>query len=180
MFFRGKIAGNFTFRSNRSSFICGNTSLKSKILSFDSFKNDKISFSPFPQVKFFSYSRSLLDFSNNFGLNWKIHKRLVSPLFLHKISLIENTPLISKTFFSSLPLGVQNPNSINVALNALHDNPGAKKKKRRVGRGPGSTKGKTAGRGMGGQNKRSGGGVRPGFESILISFRLSKFFYFYY
>lgn len=41
---------------------------------------------------------------------------------------------------------------------------GAKKKGRRVGRGPGSTKGKTSGRGQKGQNARSGGGVHPRFE----------------
>lgn len=37
-------------------------------------------------------------------------------------------------------------------------------KRKRVGRGDGSGRGKTAGRGMDGQNSRSGGGVRPGFE----------------
>jgi large subunit ribosomal protein L15 len=36
--------------------------------------------------------------------------------------------------------------------------------RKRVGRGIGSGKGKTAGRGTKGQNARSGGGVRPGFE----------------
>jgi len=35
---------------------------------------------------------------------------------------------------------------------------------KRVGRGIGSGTGKTAGRGTKGQNSRSGGGVRPGFE----------------
>ena len=34
----------------------------------------------------------------------------------------------------------------------------------RKGRGPGSGNGKTAGRGHKGQNARSGGGVRPGFD----------------
>ncbi|HBG81337.1 TPA: 50S ribosomal protein L15 [candidate division CPR2 bacterium] len=38
------------------------------------------------------------------------------------------------------------------------------KKSKRVGRGIGSGKGKTAGRGTKGQNSRTGGGVRPGFE----------------
>lgn len=41
---------------------------------------------------------------------------------------------------------------------------GAYKGKKRVGRGTGSGHGKTAGRGTKGQNARSGGGVRPGFE----------------
>ena len=41
-------------------------------------------------------------------------------------------------------------------LNELHDNAGAAKKKKRVARGPGSGKGKTAGRGIKGQKSRSG------------------------
>ena len=41
---------------------------------------------------------------------------------------------------------------------------GSKKKRFRVGRGHGSGNGKTAGKGHKGQNARSGGGVRPGFE----------------
>ncbi len=39
-----------------------------------------------------------------------------------------------------------------------------RKSKKRVGRGTGSGLGKTAGKGSKGQNARSGGGVRPGFE----------------
>ena len=39
-----------------------------------------------------------------------------------------------------------------------------RKTRRRVGRGSGSGLGKTAGRGNKGQNSRSGGGARPGFE----------------
>jgi large subunit ribosomal protein L15 len=38
------------------------------------------------------------------------------------------------------------------------------KNKKRIGRGIGSGKGKTSGRGTKGQNSRTGGGVRPGFE----------------
>ncbi|WP_333830310.1 50S ribosomal protein L15 [Pararhodobacter sp.] len=41
-------------------------------------------------------------------------------------------------------------------LNELHDNPGSSKTKKRVARGPGSGKGKTAGRGIKGQKSRSG------------------------
>jgi large subunit ribosomal protein L15 len=41
---------------------------------------------------------------------------------------------------------------------------GAIKNKRRVGRGLGSGRGTTAGKGNKGQNSRSGGGTRPGFE----------------
>ena len=49
-------------------------------------------------------------------------------------------------------------------LHELSPSNGSKKKSFRVGRGHGSGNGKTAGRGQKGQNARSGGGVRPGFE----------------
>jgi large subunit ribosomal protein L15 len=49
-------------------------------------------------------------------------------------------------------------------LSELSPAPGAKHKKKRVGRGPGSGWGKTAARGSKGQNSRAGGGVRAGFE----------------
>ena len=49
-------------------------------------------------------------------------------------------------------------------LNSVKPNPYATKARKRVGRGPGSGTGKTAGRGENGQNSRSGGGVRIGFE----------------
>jgi large subunit ribosomal protein L15 len=48
-------------------------------------------------------------------------------------------------------------------LNELRDAPGATKKAKRVGRGPGSGKGKTAGRGIKGQKSRSGVAIK-GFE----------------
>ncbi len=49
-------------------------------------------------------------------------------------------------------------------LHELKPAPGSKREKRRVGRGQASGLGKTSGRGHGGQNSRSGGGVRIGFE----------------
>ena len=49
-------------------------------------------------------------------------------------------------------------------LNQLRDNPGANKDKTRVGRGIGSGKGKTSGRGVKGQKARKSGNVRAGFE----------------
>ena len=49
-------------------------------------------------------------------------------------------------------------------LNELRPADGSTKKAFRVGRGHGSGNGKTAGKGHKGQNARSGGGVRPGFE----------------
>ena len=51
-----------------------------------------------------------------------------------------------------------------LTLDDLRPSKGANTAKRRVGRGHGSGRGKTAGRGTKGQNARSGGGVRPGFE----------------
>ena len=51
----------------------------------------------------------------------------------------------------------------DVKLNELRDNPGASKKRKRVGRGPGSGTGKTAGRGAKGQKSRSGVAL-AGFE----------------
>ncbi len=49
-------------------------------------------------------------------------------------------------------------------LHELKAAEGANKASKRVGRGTGSGLGKTSGRGQNGQNSRSGGGVRPGFE----------------
>ncbi len=49
-------------------------------------------------------------------------------------------------------------------LNELKPVAGARHAKKRLGRGIGSGLGKTAGKGTKGQNARSGGGVRPGFE----------------
>ena len=49
-------------------------------------------------------------------------------------------------------------------LHELKPNENAFKTRKRVGRGPGSGLGKTSGKGHKGQNARSGGGVRPGFE----------------
>ena len=49
-------------------------------------------------------------------------------------------------------------------LHELKPPAGARKPRRRVGRGEGSGLGKTSGKGHKGQRSRSGGGVRPGFE----------------
>ena len=49
-------------------------------------------------------------------------------------------------------------------LSTLYPSDGATKRRKRLGCGPGSGKGKTCGKGHKGQNSRSGGGVRPGFE----------------
>ena len=53
-------------------------------------------------------------------------------------------------------------------LNQLKPVEGARHSRKRKGQGIGSGLGKTAGRGQKGQNSRSGGGVRPGFEGGQI------------
>ena len=53
-------------------------------------------------------------------------------------------------------------------LHELSPAEGSAKKSFRTGRGPASGNGKTAGKGHKGQNARSGGGVRPGFEGGQI------------
>ena len=53
-------------------------------------------------------------------------------------------------------------------LHELSPAQGSVKAAFRVGRGPGSGNGKTSGKGHKGQNARSGGGVRPGFEGGQI------------
>ena len=49
-------------------------------------------------------------------------------------------------------------------IHDLKNADGARTSKKRLGRGIGSGIGKTSGKGHKGQNARSGGGVRPGFE----------------
>ena len=62
-------------------------------------------------------------------------------------------------------------------LNELSPAAGSTKNRHRIGRGVGSGKGKTGGRGVKGQKSRSGGSVRPGFEGgqMPLKQRLPKF-----
>ena len=62
-------------------------------------------------------------------------------------------------------------------LNDLQGAGGAKRARRRVGRGAGSGRGKTSSRGQKGQKARSGGGVRPWFEGgqLPLQMRIPKF-----
>jgi large subunit ribosomal protein L15 len=62
-------------------------------------------------------------------------------------------------------------------LNGISPAPGSRKRKRRVGRGPGSGWGKTSARGQKGQRARAGGGVRAGFEGgqLPLQMRVPKF-----
>jgi large subunit ribosomal protein L15 len=61
-------------------------------------------------------------------------------------------------------------------LHELKPNPGAKHRKRRLGRGESSGLGKTSGKGHKGQKARSGASIRPGFEGgqMPIARRLPK------
>ena len=61
-------------------------------------------------------------------------------------------------------------------LHSLENPPGARKQRKRIGRGTGSTLGKTSGRGQKGQNSRSGAKRRIGFEGgqMPIHRRLPK------
>ena len=61
-------------------------------------------------------------------------------------------------------------------LNELRFTNGSSKNRKRVGRGTSSGHGKTSGRGQKGQNSRSGGGVRIGFEGGQnpLVFRIAK------
>jgi large subunit ribosomal protein L15 len=51
-----------------------------------------------------------------------------------------------------------------VTLSTLRPAPGARKTSKRLGRGPGSGKGKTSGKGHKGHKARQAGGTNPGFE----------------
>lgn len=61
-------------------------------------------------------------------------------------------------------------------LHDLRPAEGSTQKRKRVGRGTGSGKGKTSGRGQKGENARTGGPVRPGFEGgqLPLTKRLPK------
>jgi large subunit ribosomal protein L15 len=61
-------------------------------------------------------------------------------------------------------------------MHELNPTPNSKKVGKRLGRGTSSGHGKTSGKGQKGQNSRSGGGVRPGFEGgqMPLIFRLPK------
>ena len=65
---------------------------------------------------------------------------------------------------------------MGTTLHTLAPNPGATRKKKRVGRGRGSHRGKTSTRGMKGWHARSGNGIRSGFEGgqMPMQMRLPK------
>src|SRR5215204_7057892 len=62
-------------------------------------------------------------------------------------------------------------------LSNLHPSEGSTKKRKRIGRGPGSGHGKTSGKGHKGRGARSGGNTPPGYEGgqMPLSRRLPKY-----
>ncbi|KAL7466215.1 hypothetical protein ACHAXS_006517 [Conticribra weissflogii] len=93
--------------------------------------------------------------------------------------IVHHAPIVQP--FSSLPPShlLTSPPSEPITvltLSNLTDNPGATHKSRRIGRGIGSSKGKTSGRGHKGQKSRAGRGVHPTFEGGQTKFykRLPK------
>ncbi len=65
-----------------------------------------------------------------------------------------------------MPENIEIPESApeDIRLDKLAPRPGAKRPRKRVGRGIGSGTGKTSGRGQKGLGSRAGGGVRPGYQ----------------
>jgi len=70
----------------------------------------------------------------------------------------------NNTFNNIMSRSIISTNASSISLNNLRDNPGANKKKVRVGRGIGSGRGKTSTRGHGGQSARAGHNIPRGFE----------------
>ncbi|CAM9540801.1 unnamed protein product [Chrysoparadoxa australica] len=81
-----------------------------------------------------------------------------------------------KRWLSSSAPQVLTRSHVPLALNNLAPNPGAHRQRKRVGRGVGSGRGKTCGRGHKGTKSRSGGSVKLGFEGGATPFwrRLPK------
>lgn len=62
----------------------------------------------------------------------------------------------------------------DIRLESLRPNPGARHRRKRLGRGPGSGHGKTCGRGTKGAGARSGPGPRPGYHGGAIPLHMQK------
>jgi len=90
---------------------------------------------------------------------------------LENLSLTSTKQILTTRQFSAAPTSKDGREVVTyLGLNNLSDNPGAVKRGRRVGRGIGSSKGKTCGRGHKGQKARAGGGVSPLFEGGQTKF----------
>ena len=82
----------------------------------------------------------------------------------YRCASLSHTHSLSYIFSLSNSAIHSHTSKTQVTLSDLRDNPGSRKKKVRVGRGIGSGKGKTAGRGHKGQLSRAGNNGRLGFE----------------
>ena len=97
-------------------------------------------------------------------------------LALRRLTTSHQKTILTSSF-STLSLSPKEPEPIQILrLNTLSDNPGASPTKRRIGRGIGSSKGKTSGRGHKGLKARSGGRPHPTYEGGQTKFykRLPK------
>lgn len=88
-----------------------------------------------------------------------LSRTLLSAQNRFQAALLHHKYPLNRSDFSSRPEPVT-----FLHLNNLYDIPGAVHSKKRVGRGPGSGRGKTCGRGHKGQKSRSGGSIHPRFE----------------
>jgi hypothetical protein len=84
---------------------------------------------------------------------------MVASSFPRGPAVVQRTMATTAAFAAIRELGRRQTSSPSapVTLDSLQDNPGARVRKTRVGRGPGSKLGKSAGRGMCGQRAREGG-----------------------
>jgi len=87
-----------------------------------------------------------------------------SLLSSYSSSSFRSSSFLSSSYSSSISSFPRSFSSLfSVSLNALADNPSAKQNKRRLGRGTGSGRGKTAGRGHKGSLSRNSRGLKPWF-----------------
>lgn len=121
-------------------------------------------------------SRRFLPPSFDFSCSSFVSTLLSSSATHQKVNVVNRTSLccFSSVSNASKPAGEAQGNVQEIVefltLNNISDNPGAKRKGRRIGRGIGCSKGKTSGRGHKGQKARAGGGVHPTFEGGQTKF----------
>ncbi|GAM27933.1 hypothetical protein SAMD00019534_111090 [Acytostelium subglobosum LB1] len=116
----------------------------------------------------------MLSLTNRLASSLCISKQVIrashSPFTSLSISSSNISNVSNSSLFTKMPsINTQFVRTIvaaphDISLNNLRDNPGANKKKVRVGRGIGSGRGKTSGRGHGGQKARAGHNIPRAFE----------------
>jgi large subunit ribosomal protein L15 len=98
-----------------------------------------------------------------------ISSLLMRPFMHHHLLMVAPLQARQLVRVQSMGFGYQSAERaaagyLDFAPNTVRDNPGARRKAKVLGRGPGSGKGKTSGRGHKGQYSRSGGTINRGFE----------------